>query len=161
MVTNILQVVLILVLGAVCYQDMKERQVYWFLFPIIAVLVGLLFYRNTLKELFVMAIVLNLLFVLMILLIVFLYAFLKFKTNPLKTIGLGDVFLFIGLSLSFSTVSFIIIFVCSLFFSWLLHFMLKKKSKSKTVPLAGYMSLFFMLTYLSYWTGIIDSLYLI
>lgn len=161
MVTIILKILLTLAFGAVFVQDMKARQVHWFLFPAIAILGGVLFYDNTLKELFMMSVLLNVSFVLILLFIVFIYAHLKIKTSPLKTIGLGDVLLFVGLSLSFSSVSFIIIFVSSLVFSILLHVMVIRKSQFKTVPLAGYMSLFFMLTYISFWTGIIDSLYVI
>ena len=157
----ILKTLLILTLGIVFFQDMKERQVYWFLFPVIGILGGILFYKNTLSELFMMAILLNTLFILLILTVVFTYVFLKFKTSLFKTIGLGDMLLFIVLSLSFSTISFIILFVSSLVFSLLLHLILKKKNKTPTVPLAGYMSLFFILTYVSYWTGIIDSVYII
>ena len=161
MVTIILKVLLTLALGVVFFQDMKERQVYWFLFPAIGILGGVLFYNNTLNELFMMSVLLNFLCVLILLFIVFVYAHLKLRKSPFKTIGLGDILLFVGLSLSFSSVSFIIIFVSSLVFSMLLHLMVKRKSNFKTVPLAGYMSLFFMLTYISFWTGIIDSLYVI
>ena len=161
MVTIILKVLLTLALGIVFFQDNKERQVHWVLFPVIGGLAGLLFYGNTLNELFIASVVLNLLFVIVILFIVFMYALLKLRTNPFNTMGLGDILLFVGLSLSFSTISFMIIFVSALVFSLLLHVMAKGKSPSKTVPLAGYMSLFFILTYLSYWTGIIDSLYIV
>lgn len=161
MVTIILKGILLLTLGVVFFQDYKERLVHWFLFPIIGGLTGFLFYSNTLNELFFSSIILNLLFILMVLLILFMYAIFKLRTSPFSTIGLGDVLLFVGLSLSFSTMSFMIIFVSSLIFSLLLHLTVKKKSQNKTVPLAGYVSLFFMLTYISYWTGVIDSLYII
>jgi hypothetical protein len=67
--------------------------------------------------------------------------------------------LFFALVFSFSSVSFIIIFICSLVFSLVIHLSVKQKSKYKTIPLAGYMSLFFLITYVSYWSGLIGGLY--
>ncbi|MDO5986287.1 hypothetical protein Q4Q39_02620 [Flavivirga amylovorans] len=154
-----LKLVLILIFTFIGFQDIKERQVYWFLFPVIGILCGILFYKNTLPELFFNAITLNVIFVTTLILIVFLYSNLKLKTRFLNTIGLGDVLLFAGLSLSFATISFIIIFVSALFFSLLLHIILKKRSAFRTVPLAGYMSLFFSITYMAYWSGFINGLY--
>jgi hypothetical protein len=67
--------------------------------------------------------------------------------------------LFIGLIFSFSTISFLTIFVFSLLFTLVTHLIIKQYSKLQSVPLAGYISLFFGLTYLSYWSGITTSLY--
>jgi hypothetical protein len=141
------------------FQDIKERQVYWFLFPFVGIFCGLLFYQNTLPELFVNAIILNLIFVFLLILTTLLYSRLKLKTKFFNAIGIGDFLLFIGLSLSFSTISFIIIFISALFFSLLMHLALKRLSSFKTVPLAGYMSLFLSITYISYWSGLIKGLY--
>lgn len=143
------------------FQDIKERQIYWFLLPIIAILCGLLFYKNTLHELFFNAILINLVFVSSIIILIFMYSKLKMKSKFYEAIGLGDILLFMGLALSFSTVSFIVIFISSLIFSLILHIVLKRKSTFKTIPLAGYMSLFFSFTYISYWSGLIDGLYII
>lgn len=156
-----LRVLLILVFIMVWYQDIKERQVFWVLFVIISGLCGFLFYNSTIPELFFNAILMNLTFVSTLILIVFMYSKLKLKTRFLNVIGLGDVLLFIGLGFSFSTVSFIVIFISSLFFSLILHLFIKRKSTFNTVPLAGYMSLFFSITYISFWFGWIEGLYTI
>ena len=58
----VLKAILILTFGAILYQDIKERQVYWFLFPIVALSVGLLFFYETLSELFLVSILINLVF---------------------------------------------------------------------------------------------------
>lgn len=151
------KVILLFVLGLIFYQDIKERQVYWFLFPLVAICVGVLFFFKTLSELFIMAIALNILFVAILLLAVLLYTKIKLKSN--KAIGLGDVLFFLASAFAFSTISFIVIFIGSLIFSLVLHNALTKSQNSITVPLAGYMSLFFGLTYLAYWFGIIQSVY--
>ncbi|TJY37402.1 hypothetical protein E5167_05520 [Pontimicrobium aquaticum] len=151
------KIILIGSLGGICYQDVKDRKVYWFLFPITALSAGLLFWNKTITELFFLATIINLMFVSSLLLIVLLYARLKLKTSIKSVFGMGDLLLFIGLSFTFSSISFIVIFSCSLIFSLLIHLFLKKDNI--LVPLAGYMSLFFGLTYIAYWSGVINSIY--
>ena len=155
----ILKILLISTLGFIFYQDIKERAVYWFLFPVFGLCGAVLFYNNTLPELFYVSILMNSIFISLLLLVVFLYSKLKLKSNFFDAIGLGDVLLFLGLVFSFSTVSFLIIFVFSLLFALLLHVFIKQYSKLKSVPLAGYISLFFALAYLSHWSGVTSSLY--
>ena len=77
------------------------------------------------------------------------------------TFGLGDLLLFIALAFTFASVSFIILFVFGLLFSLILHLLFKNKSKLKTVPLAGYLSLFFLVAYLSHWFGLLPTLYIL
>lgn len=154
----LIKIVLILSLGFILYQDIKERHVYWFLFPISTLCFGILFYLSTLQELFYVSVLINLVFVSLLLAIVYLYTKIKLKTSFNNVFGLGDVLLFFGLSLSFSSVSFIVVFISALIFSLVLHLIIKKQSVT-AVPLAGYMSLFFGLTYVAYWFGFINSLY--
>ncbi|WP_299272409.1 general secretion pathway protein [uncultured Psychroserpens sp.] len=154
-----LKIILIILFVLIFLQDYKERQVYWFLFPLVGLCSGLLFYQSTLPELFLVSIALNSGFIIFLLLIVVLYAKLILKLNVSEAFGLGDALLFISLIFSFSTVSFLTIFVFALCFSLVTHLILKKRSKLKTVPLAGYLSLFFGLSYIAFWAGITNSLY--
>ncbi|WP_379852787.1 hypothetical protein [Flavobacterium zhouii] len=64
-----------------------------------------------------------------------------------EVFGLGDVLFFIFMAFSFSIISFFVLFVFALVFSLLLHSVLQHKQIVKTVPLAGYMSLFFGVVY--------------
>jgi hypothetical protein len=155
------KIVLIMSLIMVFYQDLKERQVYWFLFPIIAICSGVLLYNTMFIELFFTTIIINILFIIILLSVVFIYSKLKLKTQISNTFGLGDGLLFFTLAFTFSSVSFLILFVFGLVFSLLIHIAIKKKSEFTTVPLAGYLSLFFSIAYLSHWAGIIKSVYLI
>ncbi|WP_142785715.1 hypothetical protein [Changchengzhania lutea] len=155
----IAKTILTLSLLFVFFQDTKERMVYWFLFPIIGLLNGFLFYKSTLSELFFMSIKMNVIFILIFVVVILLYAKYKLKTPVFNTIGLGDVLLFFALSLSFSTMAFVVIFISALIFSLLLHLLLSKNKKTLTVPLAGYMSLFFLATYFGHWSGYVDVLY--
>ncbi|WP_422106036.1 hypothetical protein [Winogradskyella sp.] len=146
-------------MGLIFYQDLKDRQVYWFLFPLLGLCSAVLFYNSTLPELFYVAVGINLIFISILLAIIFLYTRLKLKSRFTDALGLGDVLLFIGLVFSFSTLSFLIIFVFSLVFALVLHLIVKRYSKLQSVPLAGYISLFFGLTYISNWMGLTVSLY--
>ena len=145
----------------VFYQDMKERMVYWFLFPIIAICSGILLYNNMLTEVFKTTVMINLVFVVFLITVVFAYSKLKLKTSITQTFGLGDMLLFFALAFTFSSVSFLILFVFGLIFSLVLHLFLKNKSSHQNVPLAGYLSLFFAIVYISHWTGILKSVYTI
>lgn len=152
-----IKLIVISALGLILFQDVKERQVYWFLFPIVALCSGTLFYSKTLSELFFIAVIMNMIFVSTLLLIVVLYSKITLKKPFKNTFGSGDVLFFFAIAWSFSTISFIVIFTSALIFSLMLHLILK--NKTPTVPLAGYMSLFFGLTYLGHWSGFIQSVY--
>jgi apolipoprotein N-acyltransferase len=54
---------------------------------------------------------------------------------------------FVCIAFSFSIVSFLFLFIFALLFSLLLYLVLKHRQTEKTVPLAGYMSLFFAVVY--------------
>ncbi|MEP3210681.1 MAG: hypothetical protein ABJN95_15875 [Maribacter sp.] len=58
------------------------------------------------------------------------------------SIGLGDVLFFFVMGAGFPTMTFIILFACSLFFSLFTYLLFKSSMRVKTVPLAGLMSLF-------------------
>jgi hypothetical protein len=132
----------------ILYQDCKDRKVFWFLYPIIGILVFLLHINFVPIYSALINTSINLLFVTTLLLVCYLYAAVKLKKPLLKEVfGLGDVLFFIFISFSFSIVSFFVLFVFSLVLSLLLHFVLKHKQIEKTVPLAGYMSLFFGAVY--------------
>lgn len=154
-----IKTILILTFLLIFYQDLKERLVWWFLFPIIGLTTGILYTDQTSIELFSYNILLNIFFVLLLLLIIFIYAKMKLKVRFKETIGLGDILLFIALTCSFSIISFIVLFIFSLILSLALHLILSKMDSQKSVPLAGYMSLFFAIVYLANWSGLTTNLY--
>ncbi|WP_461598689.1 hypothetical protein [Winogradskyella sp.] len=143
----------------VFYQDMKERLVYWFLFPIIAICSGVLFYNNVMSELFKTSLIINVCFVIFLIFIVFAYSKLKLRTSIFDAFGLGDGLLFVALAFTFSSISFLVVFVFGLIFSLVMHLFLNNRSEHKNVPLAGYLSIFFAITYMAHWLGIIKSVY--
>lgn len=155
---EVLKLILLSSLLGVTYQDVRDRYVFWFLFPAIGVCAGILLFMNTSIGFFLETILLNLLFISLLLGVVFLYTNYKLKMKLSETFGLGDGLLFIALAFSFAQLTFIIVFVFGLLCSLLLHLALKK-TKSETVPLAGYMSVFFALAYAAHWMGFLTTVY--
>lgn len=155
----VLKFALTITLTTIFIQDIKSRHVYWFLFPLLAICASVLFYQNVFPQFFFNTTLINLSFVLFLILVVFLYSKWKLKTSITNTFGLGDMLMFIALSFTFSSVSFIVVFVFSLIFSLTLHLLLKQNSKYQTVPLAGYQSIFFLFIYIGYWSGLVNSIY--
>jgi hypothetical protein len=141
-----LKLILVIVFAFVLYQDFKSRLVYWFLYPIIGVLAFAIQLQNLPVSIALTNLGFNLLFVVLILLVSTLY--IKFRNLDFKnTIGIGDILFFLFIAGTFSIVSFLILFVFSLVFSLILHIVLNNKKEQTTVPLAGYMSLFFGVVY--------------
>lgn len=143
-----LKLLLITVFSLILFQDCKDRKVYWFLYPIVGILVFVLqmmvvpIYSALINAGF------NLLLVSILLFVCCLYSTLKLQQPLLKEVfGLGDVLFFIFIAFSFSIISFFVLFIFSLVFSLLLHSVFQHKQIEKTVPLAGYMSLFFGVIY--------------
>lgn len=142
-----LKLILLLIFGAILYQDYKNRLVYWFLYPITGILVfAIQLYYIPIEVVFVNS-VLNIFFVTFLLAVCFIYLKLK-KMSFQDSLGMGDILFFIFISFSFATVSFIVLFVFALVFSLILHFVFRNKKQFNTVPLAGYMSLFFAVVYI-------------
>lgn len=141
-----LKVVLIIVFAIILFQDVKNRLVYWFLYPVVGILAFAIQLYKVPATVAFFNLGFNLLFVTVILGVSFLY--IRFRNLNFKhTIGIGDILFFIFVSGTFSIVSFLILFVFALVFSLILHLVLSNKKENQTVPLAGYMALFFGAVY--------------
>lgn len=144
----VLKLLLLAAFSLIFFQDYKDRMVYWFLYPVVGVLVLLLQIQIIPINIALINSGFNLSFIVFLLVFCYLYARIKLKKSLLESVlGLGDILFFIAIAFSFSIVSFLVLFVFSLIFSLILHFVLQKKQTEKTVPLAGYMSLFFAVVY--------------
>jgi hypothetical protein len=141
------------------YQDIKARLVYWYLFPLAGIFSAVLYLNESSFNLFAISFLINVTVVLLILLVLYIYTKYKMKISLNSAIGLGDIFLFFALTATFNSVSFITFFVFSLITSLIIHSITSLKRKQLTVPLAGYMSLFFAMVYVAYWTGLTDNFY--
>ena len=97
MLVIVIKFILIVTFIVVLIQDIKDRLVYWFLFPIIGLCCALLNFNATLPELFLIACAINFGFILILLLMMYLYSKLKLGSKLKDVFGLGDVLLFFAL----------------------------------------------------------------
>lgn len=137
----VLQLITYLILGVIIYQDVTSREVYWFLFPSLALVLGGLFLTYYPEpQAILYEILLNGLLVSVIIIILFLFTTLiagqKFLNH---SFGMGDLLLFYALSMGFPTVTFVFLLASCLAFSLVTFMALKAKLKDKSVPLAGLM----------------------
>jgi hypothetical protein len=150
MTDAVLKALLIIVFAIIFFQDIKDRLVYWFLYPIAGIVGFSIHAENVGYKLALLYSMINLSLVAVILLVLFLYSKLKLKMRFANgSMGMGDILLFIFLSFTFPTIAFIILFVFSLFFAIVMHYMLKDRSRHANVPLAGYIALFFAVIYMA------------
>lgn len=142
---DLFKIMLIIVFLLIFAQDYKDRLVYWFLYLFVGILGVFLQLHWFTWAIVVINTGLNICFVIVLLISGFIYARIIKKEPFLNhSIGTGDVFLFLSICFLFPIVTFILFFVFSLIFSLLVHLLFKKRySVHQTVPLAGYMSLFF------------------
>lgn len=142
------KIIIILCLGFIFYQDNKSREVYWFLFPLLGTLLCLLFFENSYLNFLVLSMLFNSLLISCVIIILYLYTKLFAKIKFLNhSFGTGDLLFFYAFSFGFPTITFIVLFTFSILFSTLIFFLFKKNKR--TVPLAGYMSLFLLFTFIA------------
>ncbi len=153
-----LKLICIIPFVAIVFQDIKNKKVSWIWFLILALALAFLHYMNSLPEVFISHTLINLGFVVLILLLLYAYVKLRSKHQFLKAIGTGDICMFLALSPSMASISFIVCFAFSIIMALVLSIVFDKNDKNQ-IPLAGYMSLFFLIIYIANWTGLIDQLY--
>lgn len=136
---------LIILLGVLFYQDIKERKVsVWILISGI-ILGGMLHWLHQNTLVFLSNVGITLSFVFLIFGVLYLYAKFKLKKRIFEVFGQGDLLFFMLLAVSLPILSFVMVFVFSLIFSLVIFMLLKKSFSEKTVPLAGLQSLFLAL----------------
>lgn len=142
----VLSVIFIGLLSAVIYQDFKNKEISWFLIPLLLI-IGI---TNALISIdyidFLTYAGINLTIVVLNLLGVTLFISLKEKKikNIIDTyLGLGDILFFFVITVLFSPFNFILFFIGSILLTSLVYIivMLFDKNKQPLIPLAGAMSL--------------------
>ena len=182
MIFILIKITLLISLLAIFYQDQKDRMVYWWLFLIVSIGFSIVHLKEVGWLQLGIHSAFNVVIVLFMLLVLMGYTRLRFQTFNLQSVfALGDILFLLAVAIGFTTVSFIILLVFGLLFSLLIHFALRsikfkiqnnenefsRKHTSEqvqeitdTVPLAGYLSLFFVGVLLVHWVGFYDHLYL-
>ncbi len=177
----LLKVIALASLLAIFYQDQKERRVFLGLFIIICLTFGVLHITTVGWYQFVISLLFNFGITAILLGVLAGYSKLRMPSvSFLQVFGLGDILFIVALALGFSTLSFITLLVFGLVFSLVLHqvwlgMLSQKRTKtqvkqdltptngsielSKTVPLAGYLALFFAGVLLVHWLGFYTNLY--
>ncbi|MAT90936.1 MAG: hypothetical protein CMC35_09610 [Flavobacteriaceae bacterium] len=159
------KIILAIALILIIFQDIKDRRVWAFLFPIVATFGSYLFYRSmSVLEYYLYSLAINAGIIVCILGVLFLIGrAVSRKRTFFQMIGLGDILFFFAFAMLFPTVTFLNFFVFSILFTIIFHQILKRVNTKHipTIPLAGSMSLFLLMVYLVHWTGLYEKIYLI
>lgn len=142
----LLEITLILLLATAFVQDYKSRSIHLFVFIGIAVLSTAIF---LLEDILMWNVIgLNALFVIVVMMLLFLYTSVKeaqFVNIFKQYFGLGDLLFFLVVTPLLSQRNFILFFITGLVLSGLVHWLLVSKKSGKTIPLAGYLSIYLIL----------------
>ena len=144
---------LLIPLLIIVYQDFKQRSISWWTIPFL-IFFGIIqsMYFNDYQE-GIQYFFTNCLFIVFQYLVLTIYFSIKEKQLVQiidRWIGLGDWLFFVGLATLFSPVHFIMFFISSIIFVLFVFLILKCffLKKLKTIPLAGGISLVYILTWL-------------
>lgn len=144
MISLLLLLISLVFLILIFYQDMRYRAVTWIIFPLAAIALGA--YSLTKASLSDVAFrsLINLLFVGLIMLMLFIFFFIRHrKISSLTTaLGLGDILFFIVIAFLFSPVQYMLFFCASLFLTTLIATIVP--AIRNNVPLAGAQALMLM-----------------
>ncbi len=154
-----LKIIIVISCVIITIQDHLSRSVWWFVFPLLGISMGMIYYQNSQQENFLINCFINNVILLIIMALAILI--LKLKRPELgmdRMIGLGDILLFLAFSFGFPSMAFVIILVSSLIFSLVVHLVLRKNHQ-ETVPLAGYSSSLLLLLFMVHWFGFYPQLY--
>ncbi len=125
----------------VAYQDLRERSVLLISFGLLLV-TGMLL-KFTYMELYIalLSIFINVAVVSFVVFLLFLYIRYKMNLEFKDAIGMGDIFLWIVMAISFSVRTFIWVFSLSMIFSLIVTWIFFREKKD-TIPLAGLQAVF-------------------
>lgn len=156
----ILQLFLILVLLAIALQDFKSMTVTWFFFPLIFIFNAIISIMSNGINQSGLYFTLNLLFILLLVGIIALYVFIKYKKIKIlyNLLGLGDVLFFLALAPAFATFNFLFFNFFTFFLALIIYGLTQAIIKSKKkIPLAGFQAAcFIVLTGFDYFSVSFD-----
>ncbi len=137
------------ILIMIFFQDIMQREVYWFLFPIAFILCGIYSFQLVpFNDLF-LHFGINILVIGILLVTLLAYLHFRFRGGKIvlwNYLGLGDVLFFGVLSVCFSPLNFVLFTITSLLFALLISMFFLKRNA--TVPLAGLQALCLLATFI-------------
>lgn len=139
----IIELLTVVLLALIFFEDLKYRGVSWYYFVI---LLSLIFWRFTESKGEWTFVLVNASFILTQMVLITLYYFFRRGTFQVinQCIGLGDLIFWGVMVFAFSPLNFVLFFIASSVFS-LGCFFLFIRGKNRTIPLAGFQSLFLLL----------------
>lgn len=149
----ILQILTLVACGAMVFQDLKDREVMWSIFPLIGLCLAMIHLNRSTLSMFLISILGNIILVSFVLLILWAITRFVFHKKFLNvSFGTGDLFFMYAMALGFPTLTFIYVFVGSVCFALAASLTMNLFHKMETVPLAGYMGMFLIVVFLlTYW----------
>lgn len=139
----VLQLITLLSLIFILYQDIRYRAVYWLCFPATAILLGILKVSQTSFSVFLTDMSYSMVFLLVQLLLLSAYFSIKNKAwiNLTKAhLGWGDILFLFAIAFYFSPINFVLFYIISLILVLLfvvVQILSLKEKSSKYIPLAG------------------------
>lgn len=156
----VLKILILAMLIAVFIQDIKSRSVYWVSFPLLAVALSVLNFREHGKAGIVPTVFINLLLLAGQLLLISIYFSLKkgrWINITGNLLGWGDILFLISIAFYLSVLNFLFFYVSSLIIVLSVWLIWQLVEKNKKIPLAGLQALFFAVFLASdWWLGLID-----
>ncbi|WP_158829397.1 hypothetical protein [Mucilaginibacter lacusdianchii] len=148
----LLKILIAFVLLMIFAEDMRSRSVHWYLFPLLALELGLLHYWQAGQSLLNLLASAGLTLLFLFLQLALVTAYFSFKNKRFTNItagllGWGDVLLLTSLTCYLPLLHFIVFYIGSLVVILLFWIIYQKTvvGKQSTVPLAGLQSLLFVL----------------
>lgn len=123
-------------------QDFKTRQIWWFL-PLILAVGGVVINWNQLQ---VENVLFGLAFLVLLILVLYAYILIRYKSTKLfaEYFGIGDLLILIALVPFFEFRHFVFFFTLATLFSVLGHLLMNWFKKQESIPYAGYLSIFLL-----------------
>lgn len=147
---------ILMVLSGMAYQDFRYRGIYWWMFPLLAILLISCVLHWVSLEVMVFSAIKSCVFLAVQLVILTIYLSLKQKRliNILTGFfGLGDLLFLIVLSMGLSFLNYVVFYMASLMLVIICSAIFSKMSDVQhyKIPLAGYQAIFLMLLMFVEW----------
>lgn len=158
-----LAIILISLAGIlIIWQDFIQREISWYLLPVLLLGILIIGIQKLILMEYLYYILINGCILLILMGFLLIYYWIKersIRNFVGKTIGLGDLLVFLTLCFGFSPINFVVFFLIGLFLTLIFHLLNTaiKPNANKQIPLAGYLALFLMLlSWLQFPLKIID-----
>lgn len=138
----LLEIGLLALLAFMAYEDFRYRGIQWWSFPALALFSFSLTFYTSGEWAFLTDTIYSLLLLTLLLVVSGAVYFLIRRNNPIQSLGIGDVLFFIGIVPLFNTFEYFYFLSGTFVVIAIVHAIISRYLKEKTIPLAGYQSIF-------------------